>query len=261
VVPHGVDTGLYHPRVKELIVPGNRPVIFSVITACHRRKNIPGIIRAFREAFRRSDNVQLEIITSSFSNRQPDDWMFGCLREAGLDPDGHLRTWADAFPSVDGWRTKTAPTVAFSCLPQTIPDDSIALYLRTRTDVYVCASHGEGFCLPGLEAMACGHILVMPDRGGHREYFEPGKNGLSVLTTVRPITDGNVTKRGFKDWFEIDHDSLVGALQYARNDALVGHSSPYRQAARETALAFTWEKSAEKMCDAVKALLDRGGGS
>lgn len=56
----------------------------------------------------------------------------------------------------------------------------------------------EGFFLPGLEAMALGTALVMPDAGGNRAYARAGENCLltdwsleSMLRAVEAFADAN----------------------------------------------------------------------
>ena len=46
--------------------------------------------------------------------------------------------------------------------------------------VFVVGSWFEGFCQPGLEAMACGVPLVTTDNGGCREYAIDGETALVV---------------------------------------------------------------------------------
>ncbi len=47
-------------------------------------------------------------------------------------------------------------------------------------DVFVVGSWFEGFCQPGLEALACGVPLVTTDNGGCREYAHDGETALVV---------------------------------------------------------------------------------
>ena len=47
-------------------------------------------------------------------------------------------------------------------------------------EVFVVGSRVEGFCQPGLEALACGVALVTTDNGGCREYAIDGETALVV---------------------------------------------------------------------------------
>ncbi|MDR1693557.1 MAG: glycosyltransferase [Oscillospiraceae bacterium] len=59
------------------------------------------------------------------------------------------------------------------------PQEVIGDALR-RTDIFVCASIYESFCLPVLEAMTCGAAVVTTDCGGIRDYVSNGVNALVV---------------------------------------------------------------------------------
>jgi glycosyltransferase involved in cell wall biosynthesis len=59
------------------------------------------------------------------------------------------------------------------CRPSS--DEELAELLQ-QTDIFVVTSHWEGFGLPGLEAMACGCIVISTDNGGCNEYTKDHKN-------------------------------------------------------------------------------------
>lgn len=48
------------------------------------------------------------------------------------------------------------------------------------TDLFVNTSRYEGFCLPPLEAMACGTPVIATDSGGIREYAVDGENCILI---------------------------------------------------------------------------------
>lgn len=49
-----------------------------------------------------------------------------------------------------------------------------------RSDIYVCASQYESFCLPVLEAMTCGVAVVTTDNGGVRDFVKDQENALII---------------------------------------------------------------------------------
>ena len=55
-----------------------------------------------------------------------------------------------------------------------------------RTDIYVCASLYESFCLPVLEAMTCGATVVTTDNGGVRDFVKEQINAITVKKNSIP---------------------------------------------------------------------------
>jgi glycosyltransferase involved in cell wall biosynthesis/GT2 family glycosyltransferase len=64
--------------------------------------------------------------------------------------------------------------------------------------VFVVGSWYEGFCQPGLEAMACGVPLVTTDNGGCREYAIDGQTAL-VVPPRDPVAMANAIRRLLND--------------------------------------------------------------
>ncbi len=86
----------------------------------------------------------------------------------------------------------------------------IADILR-NTDIYVCASEYESFCLPVLEAMCCGAAVITTDNGGVRELVEDNFNALilknndveTILEKIRIlISDTNLRNRLIENAYE-----------------------------------------------------------
>ena len=67
------------------------------------------------------------------------------------------------------WISPHTPTIANTTAIVNPPQTTIGDVLR-RTDIYVCASLFESFCLPVLEAMTCGAAVVTTDNGGIRDF-------------------------------------------------------------------------------------------
>jgi len=60
-----------------------------------------------------------------------------------------------------------------------VPAEKVA-DIYNRCAVFMSSSKSEGFCLPVLEAMACGCAVVTTDSGGVRDFVEHGENALVV---------------------------------------------------------------------------------
>ena len=59
------------------------------------------------------------------------------------------------------------------------PQIEIANSLR-KSDIYVCASMYESFCLPVLEAMTCGAAVITTNNGGNADFVKDHENALNI---------------------------------------------------------------------------------
>jgi len=78
------------------------------------------------------------------------------------------------------WISPSAPN-KLTMVPAKInpSQKEIGDYMR-KSDIYVCASLYESFCLPVLEAMTSGAAVVTTDNGGIRDFVKDGVNGLII---------------------------------------------------------------------------------
>lgn len=253
VVPHGVDLTRF-AHVSQVLPPGRKVVIFGAVAGCSPRKDFPTMVRGFREAFDGFDDVRLEIVTNTFFHRVPDAFLKGCLKEVGIDIDSDLTTWnPKAFMGTTGFETLSQPKVACIALPATTPHTAIASYLRNGIDIYVSTSKGEGFNMPALEALACGKPAIMPDVGGHCEYFSE-QVGWPVGTTSVSVDDKGLARQGYTSWRQVNLSDLRAAYRGARGRA---HEVGYSKRLNTTVIAerFSWDHVADKAC----AVLRSGG--
>ena len=49
-----------------------------------------------------------------------------------------------------------------------------------NTDIYICASMYESFCLPVLEAMTCGAAVITTNNGGNMDFVENNVNAILI---------------------------------------------------------------------------------
>ncbi len=59
------------------------------------------------------------------------------------------------------------------------PQIEIGNILR-NSDIYICASMYESFCLPVLEAMTCGVAIITTNNGGNMDFVIDNKNALII---------------------------------------------------------------------------------
>lgn len=144
-VPHCFDPKLFNASVKH----NGRYNAFTFLSigTWKQRKNWDVLIKGFYDAFEDKDGVCLLIKT---------------------DKPELLKEEVIRIKRNHEWRSKkTAPIFA----DQTVKSDFeyIPSFMK-KGDVYVCASMGEGFGLPGLHAMALNIPVVITKYGGVLEY-------------------------------------------------------------------------------------------
>jgi glycosyltransferase involved in cell wall biosynthesis/GT2 family glycosyltransferase len=108
--------------------------------------------------------------------------------------DSH-RVWKGHETILEAARMLDLPVEAYA------PKDLSQADLGREYDaasVFVVGSWFEGFCQPGLEAMACGVPLVTTDNGGCREYAIDGETAL-VVPPGDPVAMANAIRRLLND--------------------------------------------------------------
>lgn len=97
--------------------------------------------------------------------------------------------------------------------------------LYGRALIYVNASRGESFCLPALEAMACGTAVVVADTVGSREYAKHDINCLVV-----PVNNA---------------EAIANAIIALNKDASLRRKLEINGAI--TARKYNWEESRQRL--------------
>jgi len=129
------------------------------------------------------------------------------------------------------------------------------LELYQQSDVFVSASHGEGFCVPILEALAMGRWVIAG--GPWVAEFLPSAGALQdgglidelkvAPTAVPPIPDVRGYELGHK-WWSCKIEDLAEAMQAAR-DALREGSTDTVARAMAVRAAFSTERWAPKVAE------------
>jgi len=123
------------------------------------------------------------------------------------------------------------PGISYECGPS---DDRVA-ELLCEASVFVQTSTHEGFCLPLLEAMACGTPVVCTDADGNRDFCVDGVNCLMVppradavaAAIARLLADVDLRERlaqgGLRTAAEHAWEAQIDRLERFLNDVATPH--------------------------------------
>ena len=234
VVPNGIDPGRFTPDGPRRELPTRRSTVLLFVGGMTYRKGIDLLLEAYRRAFTSDDDVCL--VLKAFGSR---------TFYRGQTADEAVR----AFQAVPG-------TPELVLLDQDLAFDEIPALYRA-CDVLVQPYRGEGFCLPALEALACGRPVIVTD-GGSTDDFVPAECGWRLPSRRVPLPDGalppgyDLAGEGFL--LEPDGDVLVAALRAAADP---GERAARAANARAQALRFTWKAAGRVAAERLAALRDR----
>jgi glycosyltransferase involved in cell wall biosynthesis len=223
VIPNGVDLEIYQPEGRKADLPTSKPFKFLFVGGTIFRKGIDILLEAYRRAFRASDPVSLLI--KDFGKRGIYPF------ERGLE----LIT--------DFTKNPSNPEVVH--LPNHRSNMEMSELYRA-CDVFVSSYRGEGFCLPALEAMACGKPVIVT-AGGATDDFVSSSEGWHIPASLQLHGDTvfNMPLDGETELFEPSIDALVELLRQAYRDEADRRTRGV--AAAKTAQAWSWDAAAAKI--------------
>jgi glycosyltransferase involved in cell wall biosynthesis len=167
------------------------------------------------------------------------------LRAFPNEPDVELRIKClpDCLPLLGG--LPRDPRIKVYSKPLFAPE--MADWIRACTAGFLPTS-GEGFGLPGLQFMAVGRPVVMPEATGQATYFDE-RFGFAVPWRWAAAGDYFIGTGG--EWCEPTEDGLVAGLRWVYE-----HPDEARakgEAGAERALEFSWENSGRLLLAALRA--------
>jgi glycosyltransferase involved in cell wall biosynthesis len=234
VVPNGFDAERFSPDGPALELGVTATCTFLFVGGTIWRKGVDLLTAAWSEAFGPGDDVALVI--KDFGTGT---WYRGQTASA------HLREYAA--------RRDVAPVVY---LGDDLPSARIPELYRAA-DVLVVPYRGEGFCLPALEALACG-VPVIHTAAGPTCEFVPASAGWAVDAHRVPVPGHfetpELTGRAYV--YEVDHGALVAALRQAASDASA--RTARAGAAVAAASRLTWSAVGDVAAESLAGLRAEG---
>jgi glycosyltransferase involved in cell wall biosynthesis len=200
---------------------------FINVSAFDPRKNIPGLLRAWLRATSRDDDAALLIKLSCHlpGSRRLVDFQLDMAQAAvgkSLEDAAPVRLRFDVLSNGDMARLYAAGTH------------------------YVSMSHGEGWDLPMMEAVASGLIPVAPDHSAYPAYLDPSVAHV-IPSVVAPaiFPGGGVIGALFTglDWWNPDEETAVEILR-----GIIRRNEYPSASARDRVLGeYTWERAAKRL--------------
>jgi glycosyltransferase involved in cell wall biosynthesis len=233
VVPNGVDLHHFSPSGPARALDGDAACTFLFVGGTIWRKGADLLLRAWAEAFGPDDDVRLVIKDFGAESHYRGQSVIGdpgvLAADERLAPVVHL---ADEVPYRE------------------LPD------LYRAADVVVLPYRAEGFCLPALEAMACG-VPVIHNAAGPTGEFVPADGGWALAGERRPAPDIAALPLAMPGWV---HEVSVGELAAAMR-AAAGDAAERRRrgaAAAQAARRHGWDAAVTAAEGALAALVHEG---
>jgi glycosyltransferase involved in cell wall biosynthesis len=191
VVPNGVDLERFNPDGPRRELPRQAGCTFLFVGGSTWRKGMDLLVDAWVEAFGPDDDVHLVV------------------KDFGTASHYRGQTAGERLRALEQ-SEDVAPVTYFD--EDMAPDELAALY--RACDVFVTPYRGEGFCMPALEAMACGLPVIHTGIGPTNE-FVPDDGGWAVPAERAPLraASGLPELAGPGFVHEVDHDALVATLR------------------------------------------------
>lgn len=221
-VPLGVDLEQFAPGPARATL--QERTIFVSVFEWGLRKGWDVLLRAYRAAFGPRDPVLLLLKVD--------------FRAQGANP---LRALGAALPA-------PAPPVGVIYNRPMAPAELAELY--RAADCFVLPSRGEGWCMPALEAMACGTPAIVTAWGGPTAFVDEAcgyplrTRGLVPADPAEPLYSG-------ARWAEPDHEHLVELLRqvHERRDEARARGEAAALAARR----WSWDAAAARVIERLRA--------
>jgi len=229
VLPHGIDTTIYHPYVPPFDFKTEK-FKFLCVAQPHARKGFDILLKAYAEEFASTEEVVLIIKTSLVNERQRTHYEI------------NIAELLKSFLS-----THAMPEVRL----MTEQMDSLG-GLYTGADCFVLPSRSECFCIPALEAMACKLPVIITGYGGQTDFATSTNSYLIPYKMVE-------APRSMQYW-HFDPRGKIGEPDIQHLRAMMRHVFTNREESKKRAeLAyeqaiprFTWESVGQQLIDLIK---------
>jgi len=247
VVPLGVDTTIFRPEAPPYIFttePGahrlqektkEKPFTFLFTGGTLQRKGIDVLLEAYRMAFTPLDDVCL------------------IIKDTGVDTVYRGQNERERIIHL----AQDASHPAMVYLQDDLSEHQLA-GVYTAADCLVQPYRGEGFCLPALEAMACGVPVIVP-AGGPTDDFVDEQVGWRIEAEHKPREEPTIGEWecvGHPWMFEVSPQELAKLMRQVFNER--EEAQRRGQAALERVQAqWTWQHAGKVLRERIEALASK----
>jgi len=227
VIPHGINLEDFSVKNLWPLKSTKSKKILLNIAQPHRRKALHLALKAFGEAFTKTDDV---VLVAKVFKQNKTDHIFD------VDFNDLYKTFESKYPN------HAQVEFVYDYIPN-IAD------IYNACDINFSATYAECWHLPSLEALAAGIVNVVPRYGGQLDFCNDSNSLLIDGRVIRAPRDHQYWK--FNPWavhFEIDIPDAVRKLQLAVSD-YDNLKSKFSSSMENTSQIFTWENAAKGILD------------
>ncbi len=202
VIPHGIDEKIFKPGGKKYRLGTDRSFKFLFVGATVFRKGIDILLKAYGTAFSAEDDVCLVI------KDNPRDVFYSGIKYKDEIAALRKSTNCPELIYIDEYLS---------------PRDLASLY--RECDIGVFPYRAEGFCLPILEAMACGLPSIVPRFGACLDFCSDSNSFLAPVKRFNVPVMGSfaINTLGFSeeveevDFCEVSPEALAASMRRVYN--------------------------------------------
>ena len=249
VIPHGVDTKIFSPSISPIKLRTEKGFRFVSVCAPHARKNIPGLLDCYCQAFTNKDDVCLVLKSKVY--RHSDGLFDQATNLKGRN--AFEIVLGDEFRRIQKRYGKQTPEIELLAGHY---DNPASIY--NACQVHISTTGSEGYGLPELEVMATGGkdgkgIFNIATRcSGLLDFMNDDNSLLIDCCTRYSLPEENYWGFNPKSKiYQIDNNHCIELMHKAYNefDILVER---FRPNMKKTVDALSWESAAQKIIDVTE---------